>query len=109
MSGRRIHIPTARENGEPYEEPHVVYIARQRFTPPYRFRRSIWYNPYTVKEYGRDKAVELYRERILNSEELLSRLGELEGKTLGCWCKLDQRCHGDVLLDLIEEYLPNRR
>ena len=99
----RIHIPTARKNGEPYEEPHVAYIGRQRFTPPYRFRRSVWYNRFTVAEHGRDRAVALYREYILNSEELLSRLGELEGRTLGCWCKPDERCHGDVLLELLEE------
>jgi hypothetical protein len=46
--------------------------------------------------------VDLYREHILKSEELLSRLGELEGKTLGCWCTLEERCHGDVLLELLK-------
>ena len=98
----RVHIPTARKNGEPYEEPHVVNIGRQRFTRPYRFRQSIWHNPFTVKkESERDEVVERYREYLLDSEELLSRLGELEGKTLACWCKLDQRCHGDVLLELL--------
>ena len=102
MGGARIHIPTARKNGEPYEEPHVVYIGRQRFTSPYRFRRSIWHNPFTVEEYGRDESLALYRERILNSPELRSRLGELEGKTLACWCKPVERCHGDVLLELLQ-------
>jgi hypothetical protein len=103
----RVHIPTARKNGEPYEEPHVVYIGNQRFTPPYRFRRSIWRNPYNGElrrgEISRDQAVALYRDHILGSEELASRLGELEGKALGCWCRLEEPCHGDVLIELLRE------
>jgi uncharacterized protein DUF4326 len=98
----RIHIPTARKNGEPYEEPHVAYIGRRWTMGGYNLPASPWRNPYTVKRYGRERAVALYREYILNSEELLSRLDELEGRTLGCWCKPDERCHGDVLLELLE-------
>jgi Domain of unknown function (DUF4326) len=102
VSTTRIHIPTARKNGEPYEEPHVVYIGRRWTMGGYNLPANPWRNPYTVKRYGREQAVALYREYILNSEELLSRLDELEGRTLGCWCKLDERCHGDVLMELLE-------
>jgi len=105
MTGsRRVHIPTARKNGEPYEEPHVVYIGRRWTLGGYDLPASPWKNPYPVKRHGREGAVDLYREHILKSEELLSRLGELEGKTLGCWCKLEERCHGDVLLDLLKTF-----
>lgn len=31
---------------------------------------------------------------------LLTRLHELRGKDLACWCPLDQPCHADVLLEL---------
>lgn len=31
---------------------------------------------------------------------LLHRLPELRGKNLACWCRLDQPCHADVLLEL---------
>jgi hypothetical protein len=34
---------------------------------------------------------------------LLNDLHELEGKTLGCFCK-PLACHGDVLKDLVEAY-----
>jgi hypothetical protein len=27
-------------------------------------------------------------------------LSELRGKNLACWCRLDQSCHADVLLEL---------
>ncbi len=31
---------------------------------------------------------------------VLDRLPRLAGKTLACWCRLDQPCHADVLLEL---------
>ena len=31
---------------------------------------------------------------------ILSRLSDLRGKDLACWCALDQPCHADVLLRL---------
>jgi len=33
----------------------------------------------------------------------MPRLEELEGKTLGCWCKPDQLCHSDVLIELLKK------
>jgi hypothetical protein len=79
------------------KEPCDVYIGRP----------SIWGNPFshkagTLANYkvkNRKEAIEKYREYLLNSPELLARLPELKGKTLGCWCK-PQACHGDVLLEL---------
>lgn len=60
---------------------------------------SKWQNPFSVKKYGREKALELYKEHILN--HLYNDLHELEGKELGCWCK-PEPCHGDILLDLLK-------
>ncbi len=34
----------------------------------------------------------------LQSEFALSKVFELKGKNLACWCPLDQPCHADVLL-----------
>jgi hypothetical protein len=28
-------------------------------------------------------------------------IDELRGKNLACWCPLDQPCHADVLLELV--------
>ena len=107
MSGTRIHIPTSRRAGVVTYEydgwpEHITYIGRWYTRGGYNLPDSPWKNPYTVKRYGREEAVALYRAYILSSEELLSRLGELEGKTLGCWCKPEELCHGDVLLDLLQ-------
>ena len=37
---------------------------------------------------------------------ILSRLPELRGKNLACWCKLGTPCHADVLLELANQTLP---
>lgn len=79
------------------KEPFDVYIGRP----------SIWGNPYSHKDGTKaqfrvstiQEAIEKYRDYILGNPELLSRLPELAGKTLGCWCKPGP-CHGDVLLEL---------
>lgn len=66
-------------------------------------RPSIWGNPFVIGTDGtREQVIEKYREWILQNKELMDRLHELKDKTLGCWCK-PQRCHGDVLAQLVEE------
>lgn len=42
------------------------------------------------------------RERgdCLRRREILTRLPELRGRDLACWCGVDQACHADVLIDL---------
>jgi hypothetical protein len=67
-------------------------------------RPGKWGNPYSVKEYGREKAVELFREYIghPNSPHAFKPddIKQLQGKNLMCWCPLDKACHADVLLEL---------
>ena len=67
-------------------------------------RPSRWGNPYTIEEYGRERAAELYRDRLLGDPELLAAARrELRGKDLACWCAADQTCHADVLLELVND------
>jgi len=47
------------------------------------------------------KAFELFMQR--NPELVDYAIIELAGKNLACWCRLDQCCHADVLLDLANE------
>ena len=79
-----------------------VYIGNQVRFHPQKYPQSIWVNPYKVKKYGREKAIQLYREKLLASPLLLSQLHQLRDKTLGCWCKPD-KCHGDVLVELVDK------
>jgi len=88
------------------KEPHDIYIGRP----------SKWGNPFThiadkktLAKYivnNRDEAINAYEEWITEGDgrHLLADLHELKDKTLGCWCK-PKRCHGDILVKLIEKYL----
>lgn len=56
-------------------------------------------NPYPESDYGRERCIELFREDFierLEDDEFRDRLDELEGETLGCYCK-PEACHGDVI------------
>lgn len=75
----------------------VVHVKRDSFDVYIgRGRGSKWGNPYRIgdehpenkRPIRRGEALELYREWILRGEgrPLLALLGELESKTLGCWC-----------------------
>lgn len=79
-------------------------------------RGSKWGNPYshmknTTAKYevgSRAEAIEAYRVYITEGEGryLLESLKELEGKTLGCYCK-PLSCHGDILVELVNKKLRN--
>lgn len=74
-------------------EPYDVYIGRP----------SKWGNPFTIGIDGsRDEVIQKYYDWILTQSELLSQLGEIKDKTLGCWCR-PNICHGDVLKILCDE------
>lgn len=69
-------------------------------------RGTLFGNPFTKEEYGRDKAIDLYKEylynKIRNKEINKSHLEVLRGMRLGCTCK-PKRCHGDVLAELVNK------
>jgi hypothetical protein len=79
-----------------------IYIGRACNMGGWRLKQSKWYNPFSVKQYGRDGALDRYKTLIeSNRNNLLSDLHELAGKRLGCWCK-PSRCHGDILQELFK-------
>ena len=64
-------------------------------------RPGPWGNQFSVVEYGRARAVANYRNRVIGLLAIGAiDLQSLRGKNLACWCKLDQPCHADVLLEL---------
>lgn len=81
------------------KEPYDVYIGRP----------SIWGNPYshkpgTLAKYKvdtREEAIQCYKIHLLDSN-LLDKIEELSGKTLGCWCR-PKRCHGDVIIEVLND------
>lgn len=82
-------------------------IQRQR-TKGYRTPENTVYvgrptkygNPFSVADYGRDLAVELYQSFVSEYFTLEEIRSDLKGRNLSCWCPLDQACHADVLLKL---------
>lgn len=81
----------------------VVHCKKESYDI-YIGRPSKWGNPYTIGKDGtREEVIDKYRRYILSNNKLLADLHELKDKTLGCWCK-PKACHGDVLVELIEEF-----
>ena len=63
-------------------------------------RPSKWGNPFRIGRDGtRAQVIARYERWLGEQPELIGQLGELEGKTLGCWCA-PNACHGDVLARL---------
>lgn len=74
-------------------------------------RPSAWSNPYKLIEHGgeytRVEAIAMYERDLLSGtlrdskgREMRSRLPELRGRLLACYCPLDEQCHADVLARL---------
>lgn len=95
-----------------------VYIGRRLTMSGWNLKCSKWANPYglgknmknsVLPEFRKfvqnvlpdslEEVLSLYREYILDTG-LIGDIHELEGKTLGCWCK-PKPCHGDILVELL--------
>jgi len=67
-------------------------------------RPSKWGNPFTLHDGTREQVVEMFRNliegNIWSEPNVLSIRMELQGKDLVCWCKPDEPCHADVLLEI---------
>jgi hypothetical protein len=86
------------------KDPFDVYIGRSFM----EFAESDWHNPFHIElGCGRDCVCDKYEAHVRSRPDLMARLEELRGKTLGCWCKkkggTGQRCHGDTLVKLVQE------
>lgn len=81
-------------------------------------RSTSWGNPYRAGIYcDQQHAVDCHRMLLMTgkpaktapwpeldpltyAEYVKANIGQLRGKNLGCWCRLDQPCHAEVLLEL---------
>ena len=72
-----------------------VYIAHKVDNEYWSLPRSKWASPYGGQNL--DKYAAHVRRKLWH------KLDSLEGKLLGCWCEDEHGCHGDVLVDLLEE------
>jgi hypothetical protein len=80
--------------------PNVVDVSRWSGIAP-----AGWGNPFKVAK-GEDPrpAVENFRKMVEANPAFQARIRtELRGKVLACYCKADQACHGDVLVEFAEK------
>ena len=71
-----------------------------------------WANPFDRRSIGHNAAKVLYRDYITNMILIGARdLDDLRGHDLVCSCPLNEPCHADVLIDLIQSGFgpPKRR
>ncbi len=86
-----------RHEKPPSDRSQYVYIGRP----------SRWGNPYSVKEFSRERALAFYRGYLLDTPLLLGMMSQqLRGKVLGCWCK-PLPCHGDIIVELLNASEPH--
>ena len=79
--------------------PLVVHCKKSKYDV-YIGRPSIWGNPFTIgKDGNRLEVIQKYKEWLYTQSNLLSKIKELRGKILGCWCA-PKKCHGDILAEL---------
>lgn len=81
-----------------FKEPYDIYIGRG----------SPWGNPFPIDEASgntREVVIEKYRvhlfKQVTRGDVTIQQLLELDGKTLGCFCK-PKACHGDVIASAVE-------
>jgi hypothetical protein len=108
MSSYNTNIPYVikmqRKNGQ-VVKPYDIYIGRSCYMGGWKLETSEWHNPFKVKEYGIQKALELYYQYIINKPELMAKLPTLKGKILGCFCGDGPQalCHGNILVYLVSQ------
>lgn len=93
-------------------DPNNVYIGRRGivFIEGQRFPKedSFFANPYKVgKDGDLEQVLKKYYDYITNKPEVVTKLREIKGKNLGCWCVETNQmyhitCHGQVLLFLMQ-------
>jgi hypothetical protein len=71
----------------------LEYIGR--WNRYYGLQKSIWHNPFSVREHG-ERALPLYARHVYSLPGLFNWIVYLKGQVLACWCK-PGRCHGDLL------------
>jgi hypothetical protein len=72
--------------------PNTVYVGRP----------TKWGNPFKLKDFDIYNCMMMYRNHL--KSKLLADphfLDELKGKDLACWCSLDEPCHADILLEVL--------
>ena len=74
-----------------------IYIGNRICNDQWVLPKSKFFNPFLLS----NNSLQRYAKHV--RQYLWHHLDRLEGKTLGCWCSDPKRCHGTVLVELLEE------
>lgn len=94
MPENTVYVGRPTKWGNPWsvhDEQYVEYVRQQVRVGKNRTR---------LENELRAQVVAQFKMWLLGNEELLSQLEELRGKDLACWCRWNDCCHADVLLEL---------
>jgi hypothetical protein len=105
-----------RNRAELLADPSFVYVGRRCagwpasiWGNPFKVASPVWGDPIRGDEVSDvQTAVERFEAYLRSNAELMARLPELRGKTLGCWCvnwngrgEPKKSCHAVVLARMI--------
>ena len=84
----------------------VVHCKHHKYDV-YIGRPSMWGNPFAIGKDGtRAEVITKYEEYLTANSELMSKVKQLQGMVLGCWCASGKEeltasdplvCHGQIL------------
>lgn len=98
LAGRTIVVNMRRDVDD-----DLIAFAKERGLFVRVDRRTKYGNPFVVgKDGDRDEVCDQYAAYLAQNEELQSRVHELRGKALGCWC-WPERCHAMELARLAND------
>lgn len=80
--------------GNPYKKEHIVTKEEAEYLrAPYREGALI----------TRSERIRLFEMYLRDNNELMDDIESLRDKTLGCWCKPNKSCHGDIIVKILDE------
>ena len=87
--------------------PGDIYIGRS--APRRGLTASPFANPFPIgEEHNRASVIAYFETWVRTSDDpkavyMREHLEDLRGKRLACWCRPANRCHGDVLVKILNE------
>ncbi|WP_455622779.1 DUF4326 domain-containing protein [Parabacteroides sp.] len=88
------------------KENYDVYIGRAGYGKDGYFGNPFRLDPSMPKGSTLDNYKKYFYHRLSIDEEFRKRIGELQGKTLGCFCK-PNHCHGDIIKEYLDRMAEN--
>ena len=68
--------------------------------------KSVYSNDFKVSQYGRERAISQFAQKLQRDEELRAKLWTLSGLRLVCHCKSSQACHADSIIEGFRRMYP---